>query len=94
MGDDDSLDARFLRCFDHRQDLRWSDVAGSQNHVVLGDNLEALARGVRHLAILGHVQKRPGDTQGAHLACDAHPVGQLAFVLLPGNVFQFVGVID
>ena len=94
MGDDDAFDADFLRCLDHRQDLRRSDVAGREHHVVLGDDLEALTRGLGHLTVLGHVQKRPGDAQRAHLAGDAHPVGQLALVLLPGDVLQFVGIVD
>ena len=94
MGNDNAFDARFLRRFDDRQHFGRPDMAGRQNHVVLGDDLEALAGGFGDFAVLGHVEEGAGDAQGAHLAGDAHPVGQLGFVALASDRFQLVGVVD
>ena len=94
MGDDDAFHAKLLRRCHHGQDFRGPNVTGGEHHVVLGDDLQTLARCLGDLAVFGHVQERAGDAQGAHLAGDAHPVRQLAFVALTGHVFQFVGVVN
>src|SRR5207248_7135747 len=68
MRDDDALHPDLLRGAYDGQDFRRSDMAGRQDHVVFGDDLEALASSLRYFAVFRHAQERAGDAERAHLA--------------------------
>ena len=80
---------------DDGEHLLRRDVAGGEDHVVLGDDLHALDGGVGDFAVDDHPDRVAGDALLAHGASDSHPVGLgLAVVVLAGDVLDLVLGVD
>src|SRR5215813_2500687 len=78
MGDDDSQYTKLPREPNQREDFMTSKRSGGQDHIVLGNQLKALACVFGDLSVrIEHAYRRSSNSGGGHLALNLRPEGKL-----------------